>query len=62
MNVLLWNIDVIEQMLVHEANIALQFEGLHGIVFVKVERQDVFERQPFFSMHPDQFGINANWC
>src|SRR6202035_5811965 len=55
------DVNQVEQMLAHEAAIALQFERLDREVFVEVERDDVRKRQPFLAVQPDQLGINADW-
>jgi hypothetical protein len=53
------DVDVVEQVLVHEADVALQRVGLHGEVFVEVEAHDVLERQTLFAVQADQFRVDA---
>ena len=43
------DVDVVEQVLAHEADVALQLVRLHRVVLVEVERDDVGERQPFLA-------------
>src|SRR5688572_24107151 len=50
---------MIEQMLPHEPNVALQLVRLHREVFVEVERDDVAERQAFILMQPYEFAVDA---
>ena len=60
MNVCRIDIDEVEQVLPHEADVALQLVGLHRIVFVEVERDDVAKRESLFAVHPHQFVVDAD--
>ena len=51
---------MVEQILLHETNIALQLIRLHRIVFIQIKGNYVLERQPFFLMTPNQFFVDAN--
>ena len=62
MNVGRRDVHPIEQMLVHEAVIALQFHRLHRKVFVEIERDDVLKAKPFVLMHSDEFFVDARGC
>ena len=54
------DVDQVEQVLAHEADVALQLVRLHRVVFVEVERDDVRERQPFFAVQPHQLVVDAD--
>ena len=54
------DVDVVEQVLAHEAHVALQLVRLHREVFVEVERDDVLEREPLFLVQPDQLVVHAH--
>ena len=56
-----WNIEVIEEVLPHEAVVALQRVGLHRPVLVEVERHDRLERHALLAMQPDQLVVHAHW-
>ena len=51
------DVDVIEEMHLHEAMITLQRIRLHGIIFVQIEGDHVPETQTFKPVHPNQFGV-----
>ncbi|MEY3458023.1 MAG: hypothetical protein RL215_1180 [Planctomycetota bacterium] len=53
------DVNVIEEMFLHEPDVALHVFGLHGVVFVKVEGDHVAEGEAFFAVEPDQFGIDT---
>ena len=53
------DIDMVEQVLLHEADVALPLVGLHRPVLIQIEGDDVAERQPFALMQADQFAIDA---
>ena len=53
------DVDVVEEILPHEAVVTLQRGGVHRPVLVEVERHDVGEAQPFFSMQSNQFLVHA---
>ncbi len=59
-NVCRIDIDMVEQMLPHEADVALQLIGLHGVILVEVERHDIAKREFLFAMNSQQFVINAD--
>jgi hypothetical protein len=42
------DVDVIEQVLVHESHVALQLIGLHRKVLVEIERHDVAKGEALF--------------
>ena len=52
------NVEVIEQMLVHKSNIALQLLGRHRVVFVEIEGDDVLEREAVLLVHPYEFIVD----
>lgn len=54
------DIHEVEQMLAHEPQVALQLIGLHGEVFIEIERHDVRERQTLFAMQPHELIVNAD--
>jgi hypothetical protein len=58
-DVLRLDIDVVEEILPHETMVALQLLGLHGEVFVEVERDDSLETEPLFTMQADQLVVDA---
>src|SRR6056297_3264299 len=47
MNLILRYVDMIEEMLFHKPDIALKRIGFHGIVLIKVERNNIFKTKPF---------------
>ena len=53
------DVDVIEQVLVHEPPIALQVVRLHGEVLVQIERQHALEAQALLLVQANQLGIDA---
>ena len=50
-------IDVVEQMHLHEAMIALKGIRFHRVVFIQVEGDHVAETQSFQTMHADEFRV-----
>ncbi|PNW61404.1 UNVERIFIED_CONTAM: hypothetical protein BEN50_25900 [Euhalothece sp. KZN 001] len=58
-HVLRIDVDVVEEMLVHEPDVALQLVRLHGEVLVEVERDHVLERQPLFLVQADELVVHA---
>ena len=60
MNLLLWNIDMIEKVGFHEEMIALYVVGLHGVVLVQVESDHILKAQPLLFVHANQFLIDLD--
>ena len=54
------DVDVVKEVLPHEAVVALQGVGLNRPVFVEVERHDSLERDTLFAMQADQFVVHAD--
>ena len=52
---------MVEQVLPHESVVTLEGVGIHGPVFIEIERPDVLEREAFLLMTLDQFGIHTGW-
>ena len=61
MNILGQNINVIKQVFSHEPVIALQSVWLHRPVFIQIKCDDMFERELFFGMEPNEFVVNTDW-
>jgi hypothetical protein len=61
MNILGQNINVIKQVFSHEPVIALQSVWLHRPVFIEIKCDDMFERELFFGMEPNEFVVNSDW-
>ena len=55
------DVHVVEEVLLHEAPVALQRLRCHGPVLVQVERHRVAEREAFLAMEPHQFLVDALW-
>jgi hypothetical protein len=55
-----FDIDMVEQILVHESDVALHSIRLHGVVLIQVKGNNIFKRQPFFFMQAHQLGVNFN--
>ena len=53
------DVDVVEEVLAHEAVVALQLVRLHREVFVEVERDDVLEREALLLVQADQLVVDA---
>ena len=54
------NVEVVEEMLPHEAVVALQGVRLHRPILVEVERDDRLERHPLLAVQADQFVVDAD--
>ena len=54
----LGNVHVVEKLLLHEPQVALQGIGLHGVVFVQVEGDHVLEAEPRILVHGYQRAIH----
>ena len=52
------NVNVVEQMFVHEPAITLKRLRLHRPVLIEVEGHDVLEGKPFRPVHSDQFSVD----
>ncbi len=59
-DVLARDIDVVEEVFVHETVVALELAGVHGEVFVEVEGDDVLEGEIFFLVEADEFGVDGD--
>ena len=53
------DVDPVEQVLAHEAAVALQLVRLHGPVFVEVEGDDILEGQPLLAVEPHELVVDA---
>ena len=47
-------------MKLHEGHIALRSVRLHGIIFIKIERNDIFKTKSFLFMHSYKFFIDLD--
>ncbi len=56
------DVDVVEEMLVHPAVVALQGLRVEAVVFVEVKGNDVGEVETFVAMHANQIAIHADGC
>ena len=54
------DIHALEQVLLHEAVIALQLQRLHGVIFVEVEGHDVSKRKSLLLMQPHKLAVDAD--
>jgi hypothetical protein len=54
------NVDVIEQIPVHESPVALRMIAIETEVFIEVEGDDPGERQALFLMETDQFTVEGD--
>ena len=61
MDVLFRDIDMVEKVLVHEPDIAVDGIGLHRIVLIQVEGDHIPEAEPFFLMEADEELIHLGW-
>ena len=57
-DVALFDVDKIEQMLVHKPHVALQLLGRHRVVFVEIESDDVFEGKAILLVHPNKLVVD----
>ncbi len=53
------DVDVIEEVLLHEVAIAVRVGGTEAHVLVEVEGDDARKIEPFLAVHADQLGIRA---
>jgi len=53
------DVDVVEEMLVHEPHIALEFVRLHRPILIKVECHHVLKRQALVAVQTDQLAVHA---
>jgi hypothetical protein len=53
------DIDVVEQVLLHEGPVALRMSGAQADVFVQIEGRYLREVEPFFLVQPDQLAVGA---
>ena len=58
-NVCAVDIHMVEQLLVHETDIALKRIRLHREILVEIERDHVLETEPFLFVQTHQFGVHA---
>src|SRR4030095_12555930 len=54
-------IDMIKQMSLHIAVVALYGVMIDGVVFVKIKADHIFKTQTFFFVHADQFFVQSFW-
>jgi hypothetical protein len=54
------NVHVVEQLLVHEVDVALELVRLHGVVLVEVEGDHVLEAEAFLAVQADKLLVHAN--
>jgi len=59
-DILPWDVHMVEQMLVHPAVIALQPVGGQSVVFVEIEGHHPRQIEPFIAVHTDQFAVDAH--
>ena len=55
------NIDVVKQMLPHEATVALEGVGLDRPVFVEVERNNSLKRHALLAVQADELVVDSYW-
>ncbi len=55
------NIDLAEEVLLHEVRIRLRAVGGKSHVFVEIERRDVAEIELVIAMKIDEFAIKLEW-
>ena len=54
------DVEMIEEMLAHEAVVALQRAPIHRPVFVEIKGHNAAERDPFLAMEADQLVVDAD--
>ena len=54
------DVNVIEEVFPHESHVTLHIFWLHRMVFIQIECDDVSEREAFFAVEADQFGVDAS--
>ncbi|MCS4198969.1 hypothetical protein GGP93_000372 [Salinibacter ruber] len=54
------NVDVVEEVLVHEPVVALQAARVHRVVLVEVKRYHVREVEPVIPAHADELLVHAD--
>jgi hypothetical protein len=54
------DVDMIEQILLHESPIRVNALRRHRVVFVKIEGDDPAKTESVFAVHPNQFPVHAN--
>src|SRR5690606_17349885 len=54
------DVDVAEELLIHEPVVALAVLPVDGVILVEIERDDVPEAQPFLAVHADKLPVNAD--
>ncbi len=55
-------IDMTEELNLHEMPITLRMIGRETIVFIKIEGDNVSERKPFLPMETNQLLVQLHWC
>ncbi len=53
-------VDVGEELLLHEAEVAFAVVAVEAVVFVEVESDDVGEAEVFFAVEADEFAVKGN--
>ena len=61
-NLLRWDVHMVEQIFVHEPVITVDALHRHRIVFIEIEGHDVGKVQPLVSVHTDEFPVNTQGC
>src|SRR5690606_12399386 len=54
------HVDVVEELVVHEAPVTLGVGAGEAVVFVEVEGDDVLERQAFLAVQADELAVEAH--
>ena len=60
MDVFFFDVDVVKEILPHEAHITLLRVGFHRVIFIEVEGDHIFETEPFLFVHAHQFLVHLN--
>ena len=53
------DVDMVEQVRLHEAPVAARVGRLDGVVLVEVEGHHVREAEPLLAVHPDELGVES---
>jgi hypothetical protein len=61
-DVLGFDVHVIEEILPHEPVVAVDVVRLHGVILVEIEGHDVGKRQPLLAMHSNELAIHPYRC
>jgi hypothetical protein len=60
MDIFLWDVNFIKEILFHETKIGLERFRLHWVVFIQVEGNNILEGKSFFAMHSLEFFIDSD--